>query len=52
MKNKIDNTYSYINLTKQHICPCKFNSIEDALEDLKTYSNIISYSVILNFTIN
>ena len=34
MKNKNDNTYSYINLSKEHICPCRFNSIEDALSDM------------------
>ena len=34
MKNKVDNTYSFINLTKEHICPCKFESIEDALKDM------------------
>lgn len=34
MKNKVDNTYSFINLTKEHICPCKFESIDDALKDM------------------
>lgn len=34
MKNKVDNTYSFINLTKEHICPCKFGSIDDALKDM------------------
>ncbi len=34
MKNKVDNTYSFINLTKEHICPCKFKSIDDALKDM------------------
>lgn len=34
MRNKSDNTYSFINLTKGHICPCKFNSIGDALGDM------------------
>lgn len=34
MRNKIDNTYSFINLTKEHICPCRFTSIENALEDM------------------
>lgn len=33
-KNKVDNTYSIINLTKEHICPCKFKSIDDALKDM------------------
>ena len=46
MKNKSDETYSFINLTKEHICPCKFNSIDDALKDmdrLKDYGKIINY---------
>lgn len=34
MKNKSDNTYSFINLTKEHICPCRFKSVEDALKDM------------------
>lgn len=46
MKNKCDGTYSFINLTKEHICPCKFNSIDDALKDmnrLKDCGKIINY---------
>lgn len=46
MKNKSDGTYSFINLTKEHICPCKFNSIDDALKDmdrLKDCGEIINY---------
>ena len=46
MKNKSDGTYSFINLTKEHICPCKFNSIDDALKDmdrLKDRGKIINY---------
>lgn len=46
MKNKCDGTYSFINLTKEHVCPCKFNSIDDALKDmnrLKGCGKIINY---------
>ena len=46
MKNKSDGTYSFINLTKEHIGPCKFNSIDDALKDmdrLKDCGKIINY---------
>lgn len=46
MKNKSDETYSFINLTKEHICTCKFNSIDDALKDmdrLKDCGKIINY---------
>ena len=35
MKNKSDETYSFINLTANHICTCKFNSIDAALDDLE-----------------
>lgn len=35
LKNKIDNTYSFVNLSKEHICPCKFKSENDALKDLR-----------------
>ncbi len=34
MRNKSDDTYSFANLTKGHICPCRFNSIEDAVKDM------------------
>lgn len=34
LKNKSDNTYSYVNLTKEHICPCRFVSEEEALHDM------------------
>lgn len=46
MKNKCDGTYSFINLTKEHVCPCKFNSIDDTLKDmnrLKDCGKIINY---------
>lgn len=36
-RNKEDNTYSFINLTKKHICACKFKSVEDALLDLVSH---------------
>jgi hypothetical protein len=39
MKNKIDEvlsntTWTFVNITKGHICPCKFRSIEDAILDM------------------
>lgn len=34
MKNKSDGTYSFINLTKEHIYPCRFSSVEEALLDM------------------
>lgn len=46
MKNKNDNTYSFVNITKWHICPCRFSSIRDAIADmdrLKVEGKIIRY---------
>ncbi len=48
MKNKLENTYSYVNITKGHICPCKFESITDAVKDmdrLKEEGKIIRYEI-------
>ena len=45
-RNKNDNTYSFINLTKGHICPCRFLTINEALMDLEKYikeGKIIKY---------
>lgn len=39
IRNKSDNTYSFINLTKQHICPCRFKTIEDAIADMEKLKN-------------
>lgn len=46
VRNKSDDTYSFINLTKQHICPCKFKTMEDAVADMERLKNegkIINY---------
>lgn len=50
-RNKSDSTYSYINLTKGHICLCKFKTIEDAIEDLKNYPKVISYREVDYFVV-
>lgn len=34
VKNRDDNTYSFVNITKGHICPCRFTSIDDAIGDM------------------
>lgn len=34
MKNKSDGTYSFVNLTKMHICQCKFESVSEAIADM------------------
>ena len=34
-RDKVTGKYKYINLTKKHICPCNFNTIEDAIYDME-----------------
>lgn len=45
LKHKNTEEYSFVNLTKGHICPCRFKSIDDAIKDLeerKKSGNIIN----------
>ena len=46
MPHKESGLFSFVNMTKGHICPCKFESVETALEDLKNYDNIESWEEI------
>lgn len=34
LRDKRDNKYRFVNLTKGHICECGFDTIEDALHDM------------------
>ena len=34
-KHKITGKYSYVNLTKRHICPYQFDTIEEAYQGLE-----------------
>ena len=40
MPHKETGLFSFVNLTKGHICPCQFESVEAALADLQNYNNI------------
>ena len=35
LPHKGTNKYSFVNLTKGHICPCVFNSVEGAIQDME-----------------
>lgn len=50
MRNKSDNTYSFLNLTKNHICPCRFDSVEDAVKDMD--EKILNGEIIKYFKLN
>ena len=41
LRNKSDNTYSYVNLTKGHICSCRFVSEEEAFKNFRNFQGFI-----------
>lgn len=45
LPHKDGSGWSFVNLTKGHICPCKFNSEEDGMKDLNVQPNVESYRV-------
>lgn len=34
MFNRADGKYHFVNLTHPHVCPCAFDTVEDALADM------------------
>lgn len=49
LRHKGTETYSFVNVTKGHICPCVFNSEIEALSDLDKYrinGKIKSYKIL------
>lgn len=51
LKNKDGSGYQYINLTKEHICPCKFETVTKAIKDMENLQKegkIISYEEIVS----
>lgn len=49
LRHKNTNKYSYVNLTKGHICPCIFDSIEEAIQDMENRKKkglLVDYTLI------
>ena len=40
MFNRFNGNYHFVNLTKGHICSCEFETIEDAIKDMKHKKDI------------
>lgn len=43
LPHKDGSGYSFINLSKGHICQCKFQSIEDAIDDMRRKADVVSF---------
>lgn len=43
LPHKDGSGYTYVNLTKGHICPCKFSSIDEAIKDMDNNPKVKRY---------
>ena len=46
LPHKDGSGWSYINLTKGHICPCVFQDAVAAIDDLKNHDDILHWEVV------
>jgi len=54
MLNRSNNKYHFVNITKGHICPCAFESVEEAINDMqikKDNGEIINFIDLENGTL-
>ena len=40
--------WCYVNLSTEHVCACRFDTIDDALADMKKREDVVGFSVIDN----
>ena len=41
--DKTTNKYCFVNLTDNHICKCRFNTVEDAMNDMRQRKEVIGW---------
>ena len=47
-KDRATKKWCYVNLTTEHVCSCRFDTIDDAMADIKKREDVESFSVIDN----
>ena len=47
-KDRATDKWCYVNLSTEHVCACRFDTIDDALADMKKREDVESFSVIDN----
>lgn len=45
LPHKDGSGWSFVNLSKGHICPCKFTSKEEGMADLDVQPKVLNYKV-------
>ena len=41
--DKTTKKYGFVNLTDNHICKCRFNTVEEAIEDMNKRDEVVSW---------
>lgn len=47
-KDRATDKWCYVNLSTEHVCACRFDTIDDALADMRKREDVESFSVIDN----
>ena len=47
-KDRATDKWCYVNLSTEHVCACRFDTIDDAIADMEKREDVESFSVIDN----
>ena len=47
-QDRVAEKWCYVNLSTEHVCVCRFDTIDDAIADMKKIEDVESFSVIDN----
>ena len=47
-KDRATKKWCFVNLSTEHVCSCRFDTIDDAFADIKKRADVTSFSVINN----
>ena len=47
-QERATNKWCYVNLSTEHVCACRFDTIDDAIADMEKREDVESFSVIDN----
>lgn len=47
-QDRATDKWCFVNLTTEHVCACRFDTIDDALADMRKREDVVSFSVIDN----
>lgn len=47
-KDRTTKKWCFVNLSTEHVCTCRFNTVQEAFEDMQKRNDVISFSWIPN----